>query len=661
MDTIARTLVVLVALFLTGAPWTRDRAVVARFLFEACALGLILQLALAFVLMRTGHFSRLDLAVGTVVVIGIGLALGGWRLFVHPPALGGWWAVVTFGVAALAIVLRTHPSYFIFETGDMGEYVNVGNQVARGAPLIQSFPHGFTMFLASSNLLLGRAHTVGGMPALGVTLVLGVIAFAHALGLRVWAAFAAALLVAVHPSAVWFSTFPVSESLYAILLTAGAYFLLRARMDKSHWYASVAGITFGLLLMVRGNGMLLIPIVAVVWLASALTDDDETFRVQRTLTGVALASISIAYLYDIRYLDKYFVNKQLHEFLPSAAFRIANRVHWLSWSWSLLAAIIVLLAATLAVGTLLRRWAHRINWFRWFAIAAVAGALVAILVVGGTGLGDALLRWGPLVLLLSTGGLVLVLVRPARYVDAGTTLFVVLGIVTYAVLYASRHHTPKPAPYYLYWDRYLFSEVFPLAIVLTLIGLRALTESLVAPQPRRTLAITVAAILGTVLLVPDLVETRKATRATLFGDAYGTLAKIDALTRGRSSDKPAIVYSGLATMPPNWTAFDTSRAFALPLFQTFKRNVIGATFKPPALDTVYDPIGARNVLALHHLPSGYLVAARAPDAQPFPNDKHTKYVGTVPYTAPVLARAVNRSNEKFRDVPFAFDIYALTR
>jgi hypothetical protein len=661
MDTVARTLVVLVALFLTGAPFARDRSAVARFLFEACALGLILQLAIGFVLMRSGHFYRLDLALATLVVIGIGLALGGWRLFVNPPALGGWWAVLTFGIGALAIVLRTHPSYFIFETGDMGEYVNFGNQVARGAPLIQSFPHGFTMFLASSNMLLGRAHTVGGLPALGVTLVFGVIAFAHALSLRVWAAFAGALLVAVHPSAVWFSTFPVSESLYAVLLTAGAYFLLRARIDRSHWYAAVAGITLGLLLMVRGNGMLLVPIVVVLWGASALTDDDDTFRVQRTLTGVALASISLAYLYDVRYLDKYFVNKQLHEFLPSGAFRVANHVHWLSWSWSLLAAIIVLLAGTIFVGNLLRRWAQRVDVFRWCTVAAVAVALIAILVVGGRGLGDALLRWGPLVLLLSLGGLVMVLVRPARYLDAGTTLFVVLGIVTYSVLFASRHHTPKGAPYYLYWDRYLFSEVFPLAIVLALIGLRALTEWLVALQPRRTLAIAIAAILGAVLLVPDLVETRKATRATLFGDAYGALAKIDKMTRTPNGQKPAIVYSGLETMPPNWTAFDTSRAFALPLFQTFKRNVIGVTFKPPALDAVYDPIGARNVLALHHLSSGYLVAARAPNTERFPDDAHTSYVGTIDYTAPLIARAVDRSQEKFRDVPFQFDVYAIKR
>jgi 4-amino-4-deoxy-L-arabinose transferase-like glycosyltransferase len=476
----------------------------------------------------------------------------------------------------------------------------------------------------------------------------------------VWAALVGALLVAVHPSAVWFSTFPVSESLYAVLLTAGAYFFLRARLDKSRWYAAVAGITFGLLLMVRGNGMLLVPIVAVLWLASALSDDDETFRVQRTLTGVALASISVAYLYDVRYLDKYFVNKQLHEFLPNVAFRVANHVHWLSWSWSLLAAIIVLLAGTIFVGNLLRRWAQHVDAFRWCTIAAVAVAIVAIVIVSPRGLGDALLRWGPLVLLLSLGGLVLVLMRPTRYLDAGTTLFIVLGIVTYSTLFASRHKAPMSAPYYLYWDRYLFSEVFPLAIVLALIGLRALSEWLVVREPRRTLAIAVAAMLGGVLLVPDVVETRKATRATLFGDAYGTLAKLDAMTR-TDGHKPAIVYSGLATMPPNWTAFDTSRAFALPLFQTFRRNIVGSTFKPPALDYVYDPIGARNTLAAHHLPSGYLVAVRAPDAQPFPNDAHTQYVGTVDYTAPVIARAVNRSDEEFRDARFKFDVYAITR
>jgi hypothetical protein len=89
--------------------------------------------------------------------------------------------------------------------------------------------------------------------------------------------------------------------------------------------------------------------------------------------------------------------------------------------------------------------------------------------------------------------------------------------------------------------------------------------------------------------------------------------------------------------------------------------VIGDSFKPPALDAEYDPIGARNVLALHQLQSGYLVAARGPNTQRFPDDAHTSYVGTVDYTAPVLSRDVDRSQEKFRDVPFRFDVYAITR
>ena len=66
----------------------------------------------------------------------------------------------------------------------MGEYVNLANATARGANLVESFPHGFTMYLASTNLLLGQAHTVGGLPALGIMLVLGTISFVKALGLR---------------------------------------------------------------------------------------------------------------------------------------------------------------------------------------------------------------------------------------------------------------------------------------------------------------------------------------------------------------------------------------------------------------------------------------------------------------------------------------------
>src|SRR5262249_8192727 len=144
------------------------------------------------------------------------------------PHADGWWTAAVALFVVIALVLRTRPSYFIFETGDMGEYVNRANRVAQGAPLLQSFPHGFTMYLASSNALFGQAQTVAGLPALGVTFVLGAIAVARALTWR-WGALVVGAVVALQTVPVWFSLFPVSESLYAVFMIGALYFHVRMR------------------------------------------------------------------------------------------------------------------------------------------------------------------------------------------------------------------------------------------------------------------------------------------------------------------------------------------------------------------------------------------------------------------------------------------------
>ena len=65
----------------------------------------------------------------------------------------------------------------------MGGYVNSANILMRTARF-GTEPHGFTLFLRETNLVLGRANTVAGLPALGAVVLLGVIAFARTLRLH---------------------------------------------------------------------------------------------------------------------------------------------------------------------------------------------------------------------------------------------------------------------------------------------------------------------------------------------------------------------------------------------------------------------------------------------------------------------------------------------
>jgi hypothetical protein len=660
-------LVVLAVLFVTGAPIAqalarRRRLEWTQFVFEACSIGLLAQVAIAVVAMRSGHFTRLTLVCATLLVVGAGLAAGGWRIVRDPPTFDARWLLGVAVLVVAALALRTHVSYFLFQTGDMGEYVNQANLVARGFELLQSFPHGFTMFLAGTNLLLGRAHTVAGLPALGVLLLLGTVSVARALGLRTVAALVAGAIVVVLPVTVWFSTFPVSEVLYASLLMPAVYFLVCARREQSRAYGILSGLLLGMLLMVRGTALLFVPIVIAVVFVSAAGDDDAEYRVQRAFTIAALCALFVAYAYEIRYVSRYFVLIQLHEFVPNLVYRAARKMHLLQWSWELVVVAAVGIVAVVVSAQLLRALVvdrlrpHVIGFFQVCAAVVVAGGLVVCIAIRSGGLVDALARWGPAALLLVGAGMVLVVARPTRYLDGTTTVFVLLGIVVYAILYAARIPTPRTAPYYLYWDRYLFSEVLPLALVLLAIGLHAIAE--LYSVRIRTIAIAFA-VLIVLLLGPALTATRKIERYTFFGNAYGTFARLDKLTLANGVAWP-VVYSGLQTMPPGWFSPETYRAFAMPLSQTFHRRLIGVTFDPYHKDPLYDPISARTALAQKHFNRGFLVALRASGAEPFPDDAHTRFVGMVDYRVPVIARQLDSAHEHYRVVPFEFDVYALT-
>jgi hypothetical protein len=246
--------------------------------------------------------------------------------------------------------------------------------------------------------------------------------------------------------------------------------------------------------------------------------------------------------------------------------------------------------------------------------------------------------------------------------DATTGLVVVHGIGTYSVLYAHRVPHALAAPYYLYWDRYLFSEVLPLVILVVAVALHALIEMVERRDPawsRNRAVAAVVLVLVVLALIPDAIETHRITRYTLFGDSYGVLAHLDRATRYPGAT-PVIVYSGLRTLPPYWFPNETYRVFALPLVQTFGRSVFGTAMDPHHTDPNFDPVTARALLATTHLSRGYLVDVRDPGDRPFPNDAHTRYVATIDYRMPIIARSVDRSQERYHVIPVTLDVYALT-
>jgi hypothetical protein len=691
MSGVLLALVVLLVLAASGAgialclPHVRSGPV--GFAFESVAIGLLVQELVGVVALRTGHYSRPTVLVLTLIVVAASVAvfLRGRRASTgadrrdrveraaekHTRAIHTYTVVAMLVLVGIALVIRQGPSYFIFETGDMGEYVNAANILAHAGKLSASFPHGFTVFLAGANLLFGRAHTVAGVPALGVVLVLGAFAYARAIGLHVLAALGIAALVVAHPVTVWFSLFPVSESLYAVLLIAALYFVVQARANLSYGHAVLGGLVIGLMLVVRGNAMLLAPIVVLALWASAAIDDEQKVRVQRVFTVVALLALSASYAYNLHYPRTYFVQTQLRGMVPHSIFKVADKAKLFDVSIPLVLAVVAGLAAVLGATVLVQRHLRprvvdrpEVFWRVAYGVL-VGGTFVALVFMHHGGIVDATLRWGPVLVILTVIGLAALLVRPGRYLDGVNGWLLLLVTCSYSLLFAARVKVSMPHAYYLYYDRDLFSEVLPAALVLAAIGLHVFVERFeqagaLAPRARASMrvAIAVVCIVAAIGFLPNLKETHRITRYPLFGDSYQALDRLDALTRTQGNG--AIVYSAPATPPAGWFFQNTYRAFALPLGLSFGRTMVGMPSDPFGKDPQFDPDTARARLRASGFDRGYLVALRAPGAVAPSVGTGARYLGTVDYVSPLLKRTVKRKPAVFQLVPFHFDVYALS-
>ena len=108
------------------------------------------------------------------------------------------------------------------------------------------------------------------------------------------------------------------------------------------------------MLLVRGNGMLLAPLVVVVLVASAALDDREVFRIQRVATMTSLVGLGVAYAYDVRFPTQYFVNKQLHDLVPGPLYNVGKNLNLFEVSVPLVLVLIALLAAVWGLAEIVR-------------------------------------------------------------------------------------------------------------------------------------------------------------------------------------------------------------------------------------------------------------------------------------------------------------------
>jgi hypothetical protein len=354
--------------------------------------------------------------------------------------------------------------------------------------------------------------------------------------------------------------------------------------------------------------------------------------------------------------------------MPGFMYRFTNSASLIEVSVQLVIGGAIALAAVLGAGWLVSRYVRphtrdhaQVFWWCSYGVV-IAGAGIGMSLWRVNGLAAALGRWGPLLLVLFVVGVIAVVWRPAKYLDATAALLFLLVISVYSVLFTRRVPISKPQANYLYYDRYVFSEVLPAALLFGTIGLQLLVtaaERVVTTSRawRVAIAAGVVVILA-VALVPQVHETRRITKYRLLGSSYHALSRINELTR--TDGEGAVVYSGSGTRTPNWTFQNTYRAFALPLAQTFNRQVFGIPTEHKVQDVLYNPAAARAELERNGLQSGYLVRLRRPgQVHTYPTDDHTRYVGTVTYACPILEQSTHSPVAPWKVAVFHFDVYAL--
>jgi hypothetical protein len=590
------------------------------------------------------------------------LATGGLRTIPAPRAT--WPGAAMAVVLLVALGLRLHPVYFLAQTGDFGEYVNRGLIVADGGPFIEWFLQLFSIALAVSALVVGEAAMVDLVPFLGMLLVVGLVSLAHELGFSpvVRTALAAALALQVVP--VWFSLLPTSEILYAVLLVTLLLFLLLGLQRGHHAEAAVAGVVVGLQTVTRGNALLLLPVLAAGVAVAMLLVPRPAARRMMTFLGVAAVATSAGFAYNVWHSAPYFVDHNLRSYLPGD---VVDAIVGVETPASLALGLAVVLAATAAVlagaeGLNRRlgppRAGRAVRVLRAGLLPlALLGTTVAVVVLGPSGIAAGLGTYG-LTLGLVAGAGVVVALRELGDAPVPTRALlapVVLVGAAFAVLFAYRIPEMRESFTYLYWDRYLFSEVFPLLAILALWGL-ALVEAAARAasrrlEGRRVAGAGVAATAALVVLAgaAELVSSTSLLRQeTYFAGFYEHLAELDELTTDEDGEREPLVYVGMQTdLPEGWFHLNTHRVFALPMIETFDRQMVNG--RQPAFQWRDHPVDTARIaellqendldraLAVEVVPAG---GADAAVVRPVAGPDHVlveRRVGVVHVELPVLA------------------------
>jgi len=285
--------------------------------FWQVLLSLAWTLAVALALAAAGEyqFERVVVTNGVICLL-LGLIGRGSLLYRGTAARPSWSVLLPIALVAFGLVQYFPSSEYVIGGKDPGTYINQGIQFAqRGAlvvrdPVVAGLPgphrefffprhereeYDALRFMGFFIVNLARGEVVGQFPhlfpasiavgyglngltgardAVGWWTILALLGV-YFLGARLIgpvAAFAGALLLALHPIVVWFARYPNSEIVMAAMGFAALLALARSQQDGTGSFALIAGALTGLMLFLRIDMLLLMVAVVAAVVLAAIAD-----------------------------------------------------------------------------------------------------------------------------------------------------------------------------------------------------------------------------------------------------------------------------------------------------------------------------------------------------------------------------------------------------
>lgn len=517
-------------------------------------------------------------AVAWIAVRGPGIPLRPVR---PPVALLLLWIVII----AVAVFFRLHDSNFLPWVGDMGAYVNWANEFERTGELRASWPPIYPAFLAISTFFFGTAGTTSGIAWCGF-LLLGVTArVLGQLAVNRWIIAAAVGALALNVHAIWYSYFPSSESLNApvfLLWVSLLISVLRAERRDLPALLALFGLVMLHLGLLRGSGsFLLAPLLVIAVLAVVIPVWRTWARRWWLLFVAALVGAELSIWYGVTVIPRYFVETQVRYLLKGGLFERVKATGIFEPGPLLIGALVLLLAIGVAgvywAGRMQRREVRGDGGERATTVLAwlAAGGLVvgvALEGIVGANIWFILFRSGIWLVAAAAIGIAAIAYRKKT---TESVPVVALLAVTAMVLLA--FHTPRLGnnrthAFFLYWDRYLVSEVLPALFVLAALGAGFVVARIAPRLPEfgakakaaLVPAVAVVAIAATAL--PSIPTLQREAEDTYMRGAYEFTERLMTYTEPEDAKFWAATAGRWA---PGFFFPNTWMAFAIPMKRSF--------------------------------------------------------------------------------------------